>query len=161
MWTCIFLLQCQLLYRIGLQHTMVDLVDITYLTVAWSDPSPSLNFRMAQCNLIVYMWCAAWCVNPGTPCSPGGGLFGSAALAPIVISHVLYVYMGLLHGVSPAPLVIPLMLLALYSVLMMYCMYIALYGVYCVVLHQPAPQAAGGLCHLSTGSYIFLNVCWP
>ena len=34
---------------------------------------------------------------------------------------------------TPAPVIIPLMLLALYSVLTMYCMYIALYGVHCMV----------------------------
>ena len=34
---------------LGLPHTMADVVDITYLTVALSDPNLNL---MAQCNLL-------------------------------------------------------------------------------------------------------------
>ena len=44
-------------------------------------------------------------IKPGMACSPGRKLWGSATLAPVII---------------------PLMLLALYSVLTMYCMYITL-----------------------------------
>ena len=56
-------------------------------------------------------------IDPGMACSSGGGLWGSAI---------------------PAPVFSPPMLFALYSVLMiMYCMHLALHGVYGCVMEVP------------------------